>query len=145
MALLQRLTRILTAGSATQSLFADIRSHARLLALVRDGLPSPLNRHCMAAIARRSELVIYADSAVWVSRLRFAAPQLLTFLRSHGAPAENIRVRILQQTIIHKKPKQISRRAISPRNAQILRDLAADVEDPTLRSSLIRLSRHTAI
>jgi len=45
---------------------------------VQANLPAPLNQHCYIANLREQILVVYTDSSVWATRLRYQAPTFLT-------------------------------------------------------------------
>jgi hypothetical protein len=45
---------------------------------VQANLPAPLNQHCYVANLREQILVVYADSSLWATRLRYYAPVFLT-------------------------------------------------------------------
>jgi hypothetical protein len=44
---------------------------------LQEYLPTPLNQHCKVANFREKTLVIYTESSLWATRLRYITPTLL--------------------------------------------------------------------
>ncbi|WP_069471296.1 DUF721 domain-containing protein [Candidatus Marithrix sp. Canyon 246] len=44
---------------------------------LQEDLPKPLNQHCQVANFRDKILVIYTESSLWATRLRYIAPALI--------------------------------------------------------------------
>jgi hypothetical protein len=117
----------------------EISAQKALLGEIRALLPGDLAPHCVAARARASQLLIYADSPAWATRLRFLAPQLTSLLQSRYPTLHQARVKLL-----------ISRGARAPRprkarhsdaGARIIQESALNTNESGLREALLRLSR----
>jgi hypothetical protein len=85
--LLQRSTPVL-AGLQREAL-----RHRDWLRWVQHELPGDLGSHVTGVTEQSGELVIFAESAAWGVRIRYAAPQLLELLNtehSSGGAKTNI-------------------------------------------------------
>lgn len=117
----------------------EISAQKALLGEVRRLLPGDLAPHCVAARAHQRQLVIYADSPAWATRLRFIAPQLPSLLRSHHPTLQEARVRLL---ISRGAPASRPRKARhSDAAAYIIQQSALNTREPDLREALLRLGR----
>ena len=117
----------------------EVSAQKALLGEVRGLLPDDLAPHCVAARTRQQQLVLYADSPAWATRLRFAAPQLPGLLRSHHPALHEARVRLL---ISRGAPAPRARKARhSNAAAHIIQQTAMNTREPDLREALLRLSR----
>jgi hypothetical protein len=87
--LLQRSTPVL-AGLQREAL-----RHHDWLQWVQRELPTELAGHVTGVTEQAGELVIFAESAVWGVRLRYAAPQLLGAIGRQQASISGVRVRVM--------------------------------------------------
>lgn len=87
--LLQRSTPVL-AGLQREAL----RQHD-WLQWVRRELPAELAGHVTGVTEQAGELVIFAESAVWGVRLRYAAPQLLGVIGLKQASISGVKIRVM--------------------------------------------------
>ena len=130
---------ILDAPSAIASLLRKNRQHAALLGAVRRRLPAFLAAHCLACINSGGLLVVFTDSPVWATQLRFALPGLLGELRAEfDSSLRQVQVRVR----CHHDPAQASRPAPVP-NPSIIRQVHAAAvccTSPELRAALLRLT-----
>jgi hypothetical protein len=86
--LLQRSTPVL-AGLQREAL-----RQRDWLQWVRRELPEELATHVTGATEQSGELVIFAESAAWGVRLRYAAPQLLNAIGGQEPGIAGVRVRV---------------------------------------------------
>ncbi len=138
---LRSINSFLQKETALTKLQARSRQHAALLQQVRRLLPSPLDRHCLAAVLRDDRLLLFADSSAWASRLRYFSRDLILGLRQMQLPVTKAAIRILAPNR-QKKLKQRHIMQLSRKNAQLLQQTADDISDPALSAALRRLSRH---
>jgi hypothetical protein len=87
--LLQRSTPVL-AGLQREAL-----RQRDWLQWVKRELPEELAAHVTGVTEQSGELVIFAESAAWSVRLRYAAPQLLNVLGSQPANIVGVRIRVV--------------------------------------------------
>lgn len=135
--------QLLNSGKALNRLGRQLATQDELLKLVRSGLPTPLNEHCMSAIRHEDNLTLLADSPVWASRLRYLSRNLQQRLRQTGVKILNIKVKVC----IMERPFTSSRMTreatrLSLGNAELLRSVGECTQDKGLRDALLRLSRH---
>ncbi|HEX3837027.1 MAG TPA: DciA family protein [Steroidobacteraceae bacterium] len=71
-----------------------LRQHDWLQWVQRE-LPHELASHVTGATEQAGELVIFAESAVWGVRLRYAAPQLLGVIGRQQATITGVRIRVV--------------------------------------------------
>lgn len=86
--LLQRSTPVL-AGLQREAL-----RQRDWLQWVRRELPAELAPHVTGVTEQAGALVIFAESAVWGVRLRYAVPQLLTVISTQQASIIAVRIRV---------------------------------------------------
>ena len=86
--LLQRSTPVL-AGLQREAL-----RQRDWLQWVQRELPEELATHVTGVTEQGGELVIFAESAVWGVRLRYAAPQLLDAMTKQQANVVGVRIRV---------------------------------------------------
>lgn len=115
----------------------------RLTAAIRDALPPPLARHCLAANLDGDTLVLSCDSTAWAAKLRYQLPQLLQALQGRtNLPAiRQIRVRV-QPRREPVRPAVQRRATLSEHSAAVITSVADATTDPALKAALRRLGRH---
>lgn len=127
-----------------QSLTAGVLEHSRLLSRLNhwleSHLPEPLNRHSQAVNVRDQTLILGASSPVWASRLRYLAPQLMPRLnRDISLNLLNMKVKVrpsVEQPVTTCRP----RAALSAQTAQLLLQVARDIDHPGLQTAMTRIA-----
>lgn len=127
-------------------LITRTRQLRRWTGLFRGNLDPELAPHCYLGRVDDSDLTVYVDNAVWATRLRFEAPQLIPKLRQSNpvfAKLNNIKVKVL---VPNQNDKKKSHQAVGPTmsadNANGISVLSKSIEDPELQQALQRLARH---
>jgi hypothetical protein len=138
---LRSINSLLQTETTLTTLQARSREQSVLLQQVRRLLPSPLDRHCLAAVLQGDRLVLFTDSSAWASRLRYFSRDLVFGLQQQQLTVTKTAIRILVANR-QKKRKQRHILRISQENARLLSQTADDISDPTLGAALRRLSRH---
>ena len=137
------LNDYLQTDRAFSALLARAQRQSALLQQIRDLLPPPLDRHCLAAVHDNNRLVLYVDSSAWASRLRFFSHDLAGKLKHREIAAQEIVVRVLIEN--RRQPAaQPPAPELSHRNALLLRQVADTIDDPDLQTALRKLSSHGA-
>lgn len=129
------------ANRVFRGLLEKSAEQTRLLHQVRSLVPSPLGTHCVAAVKKEGQLLVYVDSSAWASRLRFTTRQLSRALADTGNNIQKVTVRVL----VRSQPKKTLRhpiRHLSTENADLLAQTAEQLDDPELSEALRRLTRH---
>lgn len=110
---------------------------------LKNMLPSPVNEHVSVANHVNNTLTIYTDSAAWAARLRFTIPDMLNSLNQNDKYTSVKTIRIKVQP--HETPQptmSYQKLSISTDTAILLKHVADTINDPELRESLLKLSRH---
>jgi hypothetical protein len=97
--LLQRSTPVL-AGLQREAL-----RQRDWLQWVQRELPAELAAHVTGVTEQAGALVIFAESAAWGVRLRYAAPQLLTAVSAQQANILAVRIRVLPRGAAKSLPQ----------------------------------------
>jgi len=132
----------LQAQSSLKTLQLQIELQQELLLQVHASLPAKLAKHCSSAQVQGSALILFTDTPVWASKLRFLSPQLLSKLRaSHpGIASVSVKLAVVQrQSPVPKKVRRLVRR--SNVAADIVDNSKAGISSPALRSALGRLAK----
>lgn len=133
----------LNTSPGLRALLGRAQQQQQLLARVRSLLQPPVDRHLSAVVFDCGRLVLFADSPVWSSRLRFFSRQLSARLRQElNMTADSIVVRVAIADYRKQRRGGQPCRALSAANASLIRSVAADISDPALSQALNRLSRH---
>lgn len=130
----------LRGADAVSALLNELRRRDELLQTVRAAVPEAIRVHCKQASLRDGLLSLSVDSPVWVRRLKFLSPQLVTDLRKLAIAVDDCRVRALPESTASRS--DISARAtFSPSTAASHLARAADgIADQPLADSLRRLA-----
>ena len=106
-------------------------------------LESPLSNHCRIADYSYDAVIFHADSPAWSAKLRYRMPSILDFLgrefQLSGRISAKLHVRPPPSATPRSKPRRLK---LSAAAAELVESTAAGLRDPTLRASLMRLSRH---
>jgi hypothetical protein len=137
------LARVLRSSGIVHNLLSQAQDLRLLLTRVRKHLPPPLDGHCLAALVKKRQLILFVDSPAWASRLRYYSRDLKSQLLREGMRVERISIRVMinDTPVQHKKPAAAKR--LSPDNASLIRQTAEGISDEDLSAALKRLGRHT--
>ena len=117
------------------------RYHQRLLATVQTHLPPDLRTHCSGATTVGGQLLLFTESSVWATRLRYQQRDLIDRLRAHAyLPISAVRIQVTPpaQTLTPGRgPLQLSHA-----NAATIREAATAIADSDLQAALQRLAKH---
>ena len=102
-------------------------------------LDSPLNKHVVVADYQQKTLVLHTNSASWAARLRYMAPEILSFFQADMPGLSTIRVKV----VLPDPPHQTSLRpvTVSPDTVDGIRQVADKIADPALRSTLSGIAK----
>jgi hypothetical protein len=112
-----------------------------LLRAIRRKLPDSLADHVLHCVVNEKKLLLYTDSAVWASQLRFLKQEILQSARdTYGHAPDKLQICILADRI--SKPSQTLKKAHLPSAEKIamIKDQATGMGDGQLRQALQRLS-----
>lgn len=107
-------------------------------------LPSPLADYCQAGDLTERTLTIVTSSPVWAAKLRFLQPALLKAFGSKPRLSQvtDIKIKISKLAVNRQDPAPGRKVHMSPQSAELIRQAAEAMEDPALKESLLKLSRH---
>lgn len=129
---------------ASKRLVRGVQDQADLLAAVRRALPPALAGHCVGAVRQDQRITLIADSPLWATRLRFAAPELLGRLTNPAQGNWEIRVRIcLPDTEVRPKPMPPPR-PMPQWVARRVESIATTLLSGALRDAWLRLARRAS-
>lgn len=108
--------------------------------LLNELIPPEIRLHCQAIQCTVTELTLAADSAAWVTRLRYLQPKLLSSLRNHAqfCHLSQILFKIIPIQVL-PAPLPAQPRTLSSENSRMLQTLAESISDLPLRQALLRL------
>lgn len=118
-----------------------INKHSRVLLLVKKSLPPQLRDHCLACVVANNKLIVYTDSPVWASQLRFHQDSIIGGLAGLVPSIDFYRVviRVLLTPSI-PEPKIRYPKAIRAETIETLHSGAKAINDMALKKSLFRLA-----
>lgn len=116
-----------------------INQQARILGLIRSTLPSELSPHVSYCVLNDKKLVLYTDSAIWSSQLRFFHQTIIAKL--HGTGFQH--VEILQiKVLVERQNRSFENKAKVPsrENIDMIRRQGLAQQDKELNAAFLRLS-----
>lgn len=134
-------------SSVLSGLLNQINEHGKILAQVKAVLPPNLSVHVIYASVINRRLLVYTESAVWASQLRFYNEVLRAAASGYcGKPVESMQIKILETkaTKVLAKAKIPSLSAIKTieSDARCISDARLKNSLQGLCSSLKRLARN---
>ena len=104
-------------------------------------LPHPLSEHVIVSNIKSNMLILQTNSPAWSTRTNFIATEIVNYMRNEGGLAmiERLKVKVVPQ---HTEPKVINRSVepISSDTAELLKSVAAGIENQELSGALMRLA-----
>jgi hypothetical protein len=127
------------------ALHGRLNQQQSLLFDVRSALPPSLANHILHCVVNEQKLLLYTDSAVWASQLRFLKQEILQAAgKSQRAPLDKLQIRILADQVTENP--RTGRKANLPSEEKIamLKEQAHETRDSQLGQALQRLSETLA-
>jgi len=122
-------------------LLGQVQRQKQLLAHVCRGLPELLASHIVHGLISDNRLLIYTDSAVWATQLRFYAAMMKQAAEDFsGKPIESVRIKIVADSvgISEKKPGKLNVPSLA--TIAILQSDSLHIADENLQHALQKLS-----
>ncbi|MEI7795480.1 MAG: DciA family protein [Methylococcaceae bacterium] len=83
---------------AIDALVAEVARQKDLLSVVRRALPEMLAQHTLSCVIHNATLLIYTDSAVWSSQLRFYNSAIMAEIRPFiSEPIKMVQIRLSER------------------------------------------------
>jgi hypothetical protein len=141
----KQVHKLLKASKRSSHLLRRAERSVQLTHDLRSLLPSPLASYCQVSDLTGHILTVVATSPVWAAKLRYLQPALLKAFGSIPSLSQATEVNIKISKLSQPSPNPARSRKVhmSPRSAEHIRQVAEAIEDPALRESLLRLSRHS--
>lgn len=121
------------------SLLASLGQQKRLLGRIRQILDPASAKHCVHALMKDHQLIIFTDNPVWSSRIRLQGNAIIKQLRRDYRTLKNINVRVFLQQSQLETPRRIQQ--VTEESARNIEESAAAIDDQKLSQALRRLSR----
>ena len=135
---LNSISELLESSDKLSQLCNHIEQLGKLQTKLHNYLEPPLNEHVIIADYRQKTLVFHTDSAAWATKLRYRTPEILNLFKNDLPGIRTIRI---------KNPPvetraQTTRGAVkaTPDTVDTIRQVADRIEDPPLRSALLRIA-----
>jgi len=129
-------------NSTINSLLNQLEYQKNILRNIRTVLPKPLAQHAMHGLIKDHCLIIYTDSAVWATQLRFYQQTLLNDLTiAHARPLKALKIKLISEPTgvtgnsLTNKPLMPSIEAIESMQIDIM-----TISDEPLRLALTKLN-----
>jgi hypothetical protein len=141
---MKNVNGLLSGSDALRDLLQKAGALQRINQQVGAYIGKPLNEHVFLANIRNDTAVVMADSAAWLTRVRYLAPQLLMFFQQEPS-LKNLHVTKIEFKV--RPPEQSQQTArppltISQHSAHFLSQTADTFSDPKLRDAIRRLAKH---
>lgn len=121
--------------------YSQIEQQKQVLQHIRAVLPEPLAKHALHCLIKEKKLLVYTDSAVWASQLRFYNNIILASIaQAIGKPVEMMQIKIItMQTGVSLYPKRTAN-IPSMETIEIIQSHSLTVSDDQLQQALLKLS-----
>lgn len=122
-------------------LLGQIKHQKQLLAELCRVLPEPLASHVVHGLISDNRLLIYTDSAVWATQLRFYAAMMKQATEElTGKPMGTVQIRIVTDMAGPAAKKTVKPKIPSLATLECLHNDCLHVVDPGLQQALQKLS-----
>lgn len=135
---LNSISELLESSDILSRLCDHIEQLGKLQTKLDDYLEPPLNEHVIIADYRQKTLVFHADSAAWATKLRYRTPEILKLFRNDLPGIRTIRIKNPPVETREQATRHAAR--ASSETVDTIRQVAGRIDDPPLRSALLRIA-----
>ena len=135
---LNSISELLESSDILSRLCNHIEQLGKLQIKLHDYLGPPLNEHVIIADYRQKTLVFHADSAAWATKLRYRTPEILKLFRNDLPGIRTIRIKNPPVETREQATRHAAR--ASSETVDTIRQVAGRIDDPPLRSALLRIA-----
>jgi len=115
-----------------------ISVHSQLLQTIKSTLPTTLSPHAIHCITSDRNLILYTDSAIWSSQLRFHHQAILrAVIKAKQGNFEMIKIKIIPKSI--QSNNVVESRLPSTENIESIISQAENQNDDELKNALLKL------
>lgn len=127
-------------NQVTVYFYRRIAQQKQVLQTIQALLPDELAQQVHYCVVKESKLLIYTDSAIWASQLRFYQAVMLAAITS----VTSVQIKIIVQPVNVIEPPKRKARLPSPEKIAQLQQDSLNIADESLRLSLLKLSETLA-
>jgi hypothetical protein len=114
--------------------------HSELLKTIKSVLPAPLSSHAIHCITSDRKVILFTDSAIWSSQLRFHHQAILrAILKAKQGDFEMMKIKIIPETI--QSNKVVTSIVPSTENIESIISQAKNQNDEELKDALLKLGK----
>jgi len=122
-------------------LHSQIEQQQRILKQLKEVLPENLAKHTKHCLIKDHKLLVYTDSAIWASQLRFYNSAILASIQSLvKTPIENLQIKIISRTTGLTVTTQRKANLPSLESIDLIRKHSLSISDDKLSVALLKLS-----
>ena len=136
------LSRLLARDKTLKNLICQSGDNELLLQSVRSRLPDPLCDHCVGAVLDQKNLILFVDSSIWATRLRFLQNKLKVDLAPLKVHFTNLKVKVFHPSGKATHNPRHPQAPLNRVNAEIIEHCASTTSDEQLSKALLRLAEH---
>ncbi|MGZ8189694.1 MAG: DciA family protein [Methylococcaceae bacterium] len=120
---------------------SQIEQQKKILKRIQAVLPAALAKQTRHCLIKDKKLLIYTDSAIWASQLRFYNKIILASIASlTKEPVEIMQIRIMTIQTGLSRPSESRSNIPSAETIEIIRNQSLSVSDHQLKAALLKLS-----
>ena len=138
----RNINSILSKNSTIGSLYTHSLEILKLQSALRSKLHPPLKDHVYITKVNPDNIIIYTDSPVWASKLRFLTTEILNIVKNIPSYKKIKTVRIKVSPSLSPISNNTNQISISPLTAKHLKQVAENINDSKLQSSLLKLAQN---
>ncbi len=145
----RQFNQLISSNKQLNKLYTHARDICVLNEKLHNYLAPTLSSHCSIANYSAEILIVNADTSAWASKLRNRIPDILDYARHECGLTKLITVRIkvspnynnITQSAL---PSSGSTRkaSLSKKSAEFIKNVAASIQDPALRESILKISKN---
>jgi len=122
-------------------LHSQIEHQQRILKLIKAVLPDDLAKQTKHCLIKDHKLLVYTDSAIWTSQLRFYNNAILASIKTLvNTPIENLQIKIISRTTGLIVTTQRKANLPSLEGIDLIRKHSLSISDDKLSVALFKLS-----
>lgn len=119
---------------------AQVKIQYELLTIIQSALPEHLCPHALHCVMAERKILLYTDSAIWSSQLRFYHQPILQKLKaSDYGIFEEVKIKIIPKESVREQKKYLP--SLSPENVELIFKQAENQVDKVLKKSLLKLGK----
>ncbi len=139
------INAILSHGPDISRLILHSYSLLRFQSIMRSKLNSPESEHIYLASVSEDTAILYTDSPAWASKLRFKTQQLIDIFSNIPDFPKIKTIRIKVSPTLYIEQEENTPINLTPKTSKFLEEIADNMNDPELKSALLRLSKHKEV